>query len=185
MDADLDYVTLDSITPKQLPRLKESPLRTKIIIPLLEEIGFDYVKDYHGAEECGIDVLFETNDFFKRRRFFGISAKRGDLHKKSETVPNSLVTVYNQIREAFFTPFFSSNNQFVHLHGYYIIISGSINRPAEMYIQKVRTQFPYVDLIDGAELFRIIRERDELRERYRAWKRNPYQTFVGEEDSII
>ena len=170
-------IDLKSITIEKLKSLKESVLRTEVIIPLLNEIGFDYVKDCHGSNECGIDIFIETNDFFERHKYYGISLKTGDINNKSKTDLNSIKIILMQMDEAFLTQFPSSNYELIYLHGYYIITSGSISQSAENYILKARPSYPYVDIINVQSLFEIIHKRDSLRNRYIGSKTNMYPAF--------
>jgi hypothetical protein len=174
---------LSGITMEYLIGLPESELRNNVIKPLLKEIGFRHVEDYHGPRENGIDILFETTDFFNRPRYFGVSAKTGDLNKNSAPDQKSILTIYSQMDQAFETLFLSSNNEAVLLHGYYIITTGSPNREAKDLIMKRRSRYPYVDIINGQELFRIIQERDMLRYKLIGGKTPTYQSFSDENET--
>lgn len=177
-------VDLSSITIKELPRLSERVLRNEIIEPLLREIGFDYVENCHGPRECGIDIYFETKDFLGRPRYFGVSSKKGDLNRKAVPDRNSILTIFHQMDLAFETVFHSSNNDPVHLHGYYVIASGGLTSEAKDTILARRSKYPYVDIIDGPVLFGLIQQRKMLRNRYDAWKRTAYQPFSDESEVL-
>lgn len=103
------HIDLDNITRQQLVLLDEGKLRLEVIIPVLEYIGFRNIVHCHGANECGIDIFFETSDFFGRCKYFGISAKKGDIKKASYRTSRSIQAILAQIDEAFTTPFYSSN----------------------------------------------------------------------------
>ena len=170
---------LNSITLEELPTLPERILRIEIIVPLLRKI-FTRVDDLHGSQEYGIDVYFEAHDFFDRPKYFGVSLKKGDLDNASAPSKNSIPTILTQMDKAFVKARFSSNDEAVHLHGYYIIASGKFGQDARDYLLLQRPNYPYVDFLDGEELFRIISDRHLLRHKRISWKTFPYRSFLKE-----
>ncbi len=175
---------LKNISEEKLISLPEPKLRKEIIIPLLNKIGCRNVTDKCGPEEWGVDVYFEIEDIFGRTKYFGISAKKGNLNKSSKNIPSSIITIHTQIKQAFRKTFAPSNLKTeVHLDGYYIIASGRVNRLAKEYILTMRQEFPYIDIIEGPELIQIISRSDFLRQRNAGWM-DKFSKLEMEKDMI-
>ena len=161
---------LNKINSNKLKSLKENDLRKKVIIPLLNEIiGSECVIDMHGRNEEGIDVYFEANDIFGHRRRFGIQIKKGDIVCKNCPNPKSIMTILYQIESAFSKEIILVDSEHgkisVNIDGYYIFISGKTNEPAANRIYQKRKAYPFVHIIDGDELLKIIKNRDSLKKR--------------------
>jgi hypothetical protein len=166
-------ITLKTLTETQLIECKEDILRNGVIIPLLRKIGLHGVRPYHGPREFGIDVLFESVDFFDRPKYFGVSVKTERLDYTAKEEPKrNLQTICYQISKAKKAKFPSSNYTQVYLDGYYVITSKSVSREAVDFILDNQRDFSYIDIIDGQELFRIIQEMEHLRHRLTSWKHN-------------
>lgn len=64
---------------KELNELKETELRTQIILPLLQHTtGIYGITDVHGKNEAGLDIIFFTQDAV-RQTCFGLQLKRGPI----------------------------------------------------------------------------------------------------------
>lgn len=154
-------IDLNPLSINQLRHFSETRLRKSIIIPLLKGIGAESVTDLHGSNEQGIDVYFEWFDIFSHRRRFGIQIKKGDLVYRSRPDTNkNILTICNQIKMAFSKEIILSYSKdgkiSVHIDGYYVVISGRANQHAKDYIYQERKAFPYIHIIDGDELIRVI-----------------------------
>lgn len=162
-------LNLDTIDYVKLQKLSEKTLRQNVIIPLLDDIEADNVTDMHGSEEEGIDVYFETNDIFGHKRRFGIQIKKGNIICQNSPSPQSVITILNQIEAAFSKENILVDSKqgkiSVHIDGYYIITSGRVNKPAKTRIYQKRKAYPFVHIIQGGELLRIIKDRKFLRRR--------------------
>lgn len=156
-------INFNTITEKELKSLNEDILRKRVIKPLLDNIGCDYVMDNCGQNECGVDIFFEKKDIFGHTRYFGIQCKKGDIKKTTSENPKSIITICNQIKEAFKTEFISSEYTEVFINGFYIITSGLVNRFAQEYIMKMKKDFPYLDIIDGQQLIQILKKVNTLK----------------------
>lgn len=158
-------IDLDELNEDSLKGLSENFLRREVIIPLLKEIGIRGIEDVHGVKEHGIDVLFIHHDIFRRTKLFGIQCKKGDIVKTAKEKPASIITITNQIREAFKRSFAVPGDPKYprYIDGYYVVASGIINSHASEYICDLRHEFPYIDIIDGHSLLRIITNRNWLR----------------------
>lgn len=163
-------VGLNTIDLVKLRRYKEDTIREKVIIPLLSDLGADYIEDMHKNKrnEQGIDVYFETFDIFAHRRRFGIQIKREDLVCRGRPDKNkNIETICTQTRLAFGKEITLSTSDpgkvKVHIDGYYIITAGEINETATNYIYQQRKSYPYIHIIDGKLLLKIITQRQRIK----------------------
>lgn len=161
---------LESLTYEILVSLTETKLRKEIIIPLLEEIGAERVIDMHGSDEEGIDVYFEYCDIFEHKKRFGIQIKKGNLKYESKTSKKNVLTIVNQIQMGF-----SKEIRFIDseigkasfmIDGYYVIISGEATAPAKEIILRERRLYPYIHIIEGDGLIRLVQNREILKQRF-------------------
>ncbi|MBN3033390.1 MAG: hypothetical protein JW873_04775 [Candidatus Saganbacteria bacterium] len=169
-------INLDTINIDILKSIKnEDLLRQKIIIPLLNYIFAEDVKDMHGSAEMGIDVWFENPDIFRHRKRFGVQVKCVDLVCKGKPDKNSnIITIQNQIKMAFSHSFnfgtSSKGSEGVHLDGFYIVTSGKVNKSAAEYIYSNKKEFSYIKIIDAEELMGIISNRETIKNANRTYE---------------
>lgn len=163
-------INLDTIDLAKLRRYKEDTLRKQVIIPLLSDLGADYIEDMHKNKksEQGIDVYFETFDIFGHRRRFGIQIKREDLVCQGRPDKNkNIETICTQTRLAFGKEITLSTSEpgkvSVYIDGYYIITAGEVNETSTSYIYQQRKSSPYIHVIDGKLLLKIISQRRRIR----------------------
>jgi hypothetical protein len=158
-------MNLDTLSYSKLTRISsERTFRKYILVPLLNDLGAEHVQDMHGPTEHGIDIYFGWNDIFSHRRHFGIQAKIGDLICTTKPDQNrNIRTICNQIKAAFSHPRQLATSMYgkvdIHIDGYYIVITGRANKTATNYILEQRKEFPYIHLIEGEELIKIIQNR--------------------------
>lgn len=162
-------IDLDKINLVKLRRYNEDTLREKVIVPLLQDLGVDNIKDMHRDKryEGGIDIYFDILDVFGHRRRFGIQVKDEDLVCRSRPDKNkNIETICTQIRLGFgkniTLPTSDPGKISVHIDGYYVITSGNVNQVASNYIYQQREAYPYLHIIDGELLFKIIQQRREI-----------------------
>jgi hypothetical protein len=163
-------INLDSLTVDQLKELPENEVRRHIVIPLLKEIGAENVIDMHGRSEKGIDVYFEWRDVFYHRRRFGIQIKKGDVAYGCPPNRNTnILEICNQIEEGFSkeTIMFDSEHGkiSVTIDGYYVLVSGRITQDAKDYIYEKRKKYPYIHIIDGHGIIKVLKNKIELKKR--------------------
>ncbi len=149
-------IDLNRLTEKELILLTEDDFRKKIVIPLLHDIKAFSIVDLHGINECGLDIFFEQRDIFKRNRCYGIQCKKGNINRSASNIPNSIITICNQIELAFTKEFRDSENKKVKINGFYLVVSGQINGFAKEYISEKSGKLPYIDFIDGQYLISMI-----------------------------
>ena len=63
-----------------LQSLSEDQLRNIVLIPLLTQIGFADVIEYHGSVEKGKDIICRFRDMLGEVRYVGVVVKRTDIH---------------------------------------------------------------------------------------------------------
>ncbi len=87
-----------------LKKINETQLRQDIIIPLLSKMGYTAPIEYHGRNEKGKGIVCFEYDRLDEQRFLAIVAKTGDPNG-SVSSNSGLMTVVNQIQQAFDTPY--------------------------------------------------------------------------------
>jgi hypothetical protein len=107
----------------------DEPLFTKeVVIPLLRELGFNFVKYNHGRSEYGRDVLFSELDRFGRVRHYAAQVKAGDISASNGTLLNTLIA---QIDDAFAMPVSGAGrSKDYYISEVYVICSGKITEGA-------------------------------------------------------
>lgn len=114
----------------ELETLNESELRKKIIIPLMQAMGFNDVIEYHGTNEKGKDIIGWKSDELKGRLYYAVIAKAGDIHG-SVGKTNSASEVLYQVRQAFSSPYRDIYGlSEVKIHRCIVITNGSISSSA-------------------------------------------------------
>jgi hypothetical protein len=181
------FTELDRLTEARLIQLSENKLRKEVLIPLLRDVGIHNLEDCHGIRECGVDILFVHNDMFGRPKLFGIQCKRGDIIKQATTISKSIITIHNQIREAFLVEFTVPGDPKgkKYIDGYYVIASGKINQYAKNYIRTRCHEFPYIDFLDGKELLRIVSIRHRLNREINIDVSSTSRSFLAEPEDVI
>lgn len=174
---DFDAIDVSSIN-------NENMLRKKILIPLLQEIGAENVQDLHGSNEWGIDIYFEHFDIFSHRRRFGVQAKTLDINFTSTPDKDrNILVICNQIEMAFSKsiplPNSKSGKIEVSIDGYYVITTKKVIQTAAEFILKKRSKYPYLNIIDGNELQRILENRKILQKKYVLVPQNPLRLIEG------
>lgn len=159
------------ITKESLGKLSENDFRKKVIIPLLKTIGAENVIDMHGRTEEGIDIYFEYPDVFEHKKRFGIQVKKGNLRYESRKRRGNVLTIVNQIKMGFSKEIKCINPEMgkssFTIDGFYVIISGDTSSEAVDYILRERKSYPYIHIIDGNDLVKIINNKEILAERMR------------------
>lgn len=159
-------IDIDLLDPTSLKTLSEDDFRQSVIFPLIKELGGEHVLDLHGHNEQGIDIYFEWSDVFSHIRRFGIQLKKGDLICTSQPNANrNIRTICNQIQMGFskkliFADSHNGKTEYT-IDGYYVMISGKMNDTASMYIYEQRKVFPYIHILEGEEVLRIIKFRND------------------------
>lgn len=139
------------LSQTDLRQMNEANLRQKVIIPLMEKLGFRGVHEWHGGVgELGKDVVGWKEDAFGDRINVAVVAK-------ATRISGAVVhEVTRQVRQAFNTPFedpITHDQQFV--HRVWIVTSKEVptdSRPS-VWSDLDPNQCRHVRIIDGDDLW--------------------------------
>lgn len=138
-----------------LEALSESELRSRVLVPLLEDMGFTDVMEYHGLLEFGKDIVFYDKDRFGDRVFYAIVAKKGRIHG-SVSKSGSMSEVVYQAEQALGEPWLDPSRLTRHrIDKVIIAASGTITHVASMSIA-ARLQDKPVRFLDGNKIVELI-----------------------------
>ncbi len=137
--------------------LNEASFRVDVIVPLLKKMGFEKVKETHGVNELGKDIVF-----YEPAKLGGfhsaVVAKAGNISGSASGEKN-LQIVLNQINMAFKNPFFNVEDKQNYLVSKVIVwTSGSISGNAEKQIQNQLSEFRNVVFFDGQKTVELLEE---------------------------
>lgn len=143
-----------------ITKLKENPLRTKVVIPTLLALGMYKVEDWHGSSEEGKDLYFTYEDPFGDYKHCCCFIKSGNITKSGKT---DIRKMEGQLKEAIITKFISpiDNKTEVKTEELYILCNGQISKEAKKYIHQMvyAHAMPNIRIIDRDKLIRIITEK--------------------------
>ena len=113
-----------------ITKLKENPLRTKVVIPTLLALGMYKVEDWHGSSEQGKDLYFTYEDPFGDYKHCCCFIKSGNITKSGKT---DIRKMEGQLKEAIITKFISpiDNKTEVKTEELYILCNGQISKEAK------------------------------------------------------
>lgn len=142
---------------EKIQALDEASFRTEVIIPLLKKMGFEKVRETHGVNELGKDIVF-----YEPAKLGGfhsaVVAKVGNISGSASGEKN-LQIVMNQIDMAFSNPFFDMEDKQNYLVNKVIVwTSGNISSNAEKQIQNRLHEFRNVVFFDGQKTISLLEE---------------------------
>ena len=130
----------------------EEALKHNIVIPLLRYKGFKQVRDVHGVDEHGRDIICYMEDYFENRINIGIQLKATQI-TSNKSKKNNITEIITQINEAFMVPFYDTfSNTELKLHKMYVITSNNITSPAKEVIRGEYQHKKYVHFMEGDHL---------------------------------
>ena len=139
-----------SISRENLRRLKEAPLRTDVLIPLLKAMGFQDVFHHHGGTlEQGKDIVMWKPGELGERVNYAVVAKAGDINGRAQGV-GSAGEVAMQVQQCFGSPFrdsFTAEDQQV--DQCWVIASGAMTTAT---IQSLRSALGSQGLVRATKL---------------------------------
>jgi len=110
----------------------EKDFRNEILIPILEDLGYENIQEYHGQHEYGIDILFSNQNKFGIREWNGIVAKVGDINLQRGTEINrNMKKILTQIYQAKNMDHLEKNYGNVKITRVFIATNGKINHQAK------------------------------------------------------
>lgn len=109
------------LTKEEMSTLDEAALRTRVIIPLLEAIGYQHVYHNHGSGELGKDIVAWKQGDLGTPVNLAVVAKAGRISG------NVAIEVARQVRQVFHTTYLDSvDNQPRRAHFVWVITNGEI-----------------------------------------------------------
>ena len=138
---------------------KHKEFISKCLVPLLRRLGLQHVRDTHGMDEYGRDIIFYDTDRFGIEKPFGAQAVVGDISGAAGT---QLDRITAQINDAFGMPFVDiRKGEKKFIGGLYLIISGRFKRNAkEKICEKCRGKPMY--FLDGQELQNLEAMKEQI-----------------------
>jgi len=146
-----------------LKSLNEEQLCRRVIIPLLEAMGYLDVSYNNGPQERGKDIFCWKTDELGERESLAIMAKAGDVTGAASGGNSSAITIANQMRQLFFDPVVAPPAvRGVLMDRCWVVISGRFVGDA---LSKVENELRLIPLtrsarwIDGQRLVRLLDHR--------------------------
>jgi hypothetical protein len=133
----------------------EADFIRRLVVPVLQRLGFDAVTNYHGMREHGKDLVFGETDRFGLHIYHGLQAKYAPSISQKEAFG-----LIDDARQAFTMPFqhpTSGTNE--RISKFYVVNGGSISdNVRDLFFNALRPHFgANVRLIDGDELVALER----------------------------
>ena len=90
-----------SVLEIKLNNLKsEKEFRENILIPILRDLGYENIKDTHGNQEFGKDIVFKAKNRFGFDEWNAMVVKTGNIHVDISKKENFLIKIIRQIEIA-------------------------------------------------------------------------------------
>lgn len=128
----------------------EEEFKNKRIIPLLRKMGFEEVRDNHGGDEFGKDILFSRYDEFGIKRYYAAQIKAGDINGRNT---GDIDDIIGHTLRAFSIPFTDIiTKKEIYIDEFYVIISGKFIGNAKKIIlqdDKINQYNRWTHFIDG------------------------------------
>jgi hypothetical protein len=141
--------------PAEFNYRNEDDFIQRLLIPLLQRLGFSLVVNYHGSSEFGKDLIFAEVDRFGHVRYHGLQAKY-----ESSISLNQVEGLIADCRQAFANPFTHPQTGTVErISSFYVANGGSLGSEAVAhYFNSLRPQFGgNVQLLQGKDLLSLDR----------------------------
>mgnify|MGYP001205336402 CR=1 FL=1 len=168
-----------------LQSMGEVDLKSKVIVPLMRALGCPYVKDHHGPDENGKDVIYEFVNIYRDKSYGAIIIKNSGNLGKSQ-----IENVERQAREAvkeFLAP--KTTTQTI-VHELTIMTSFDVTENLRDYMYKESgiKDFHNLHIVDGDRLQGLIisqiTEYNKLNSTQQPYLFDP-ETFLGMCESKI
>ena len=133
----------------------EADFIRRLIVPVLQRLGFDAVTNYHGTREHGKDLVFGETDRFGHHIYHGLQAKY--VPSISQKEASNLI---DDAKQAFIMTFqHPTSGLEERISKFYVVNGGSISdNVRDLFFQALRPQFgANVRLIDGNEMVALER----------------------------
>lgn len=142
---------------KKIESLNEALFRKEVIVPLLKKMGYEKVRETHGPDELGKDIVFYEPS--KLGGFHSaVVVKVGNISGAASGEKN-LATVLTQIDMAFENPFFDyEDKQNYQINKVIVWTSGNISSSAQKQIQNQTAKLRNVTFFDGTKTIDLLEE---------------------------
>ena len=133
----------------------EADFIRRLIVPVLQRLGFDAVTNYHGTREYGKDLVFGETDRFGHHIYHGLQAKYVPSISQKEAF-----SLIDDAKQAFTMTFqHPTSGVEERISKFYVVNGGSISdNVRDLFFQALRPQFgANVRLIDGNEIVALER----------------------------
>lgn len=141
--------------PPEFDYANEADFTDRLVVPLLNRLGYSLVVNFHGANEQGKDLIVADVGRFSHVRYHGIQVKY--VPSISNTAASDLIKDGEQ---AFITEFcHPQTGQKERISTFYVITGGTISDPAkELFFQGLRPRYgDNAKIIDGKGLLQLDR----------------------------
>lgn len=141
-----------------LESLDEAAFRSEVLIPLLKKLHYQNVRETHGREEFGKDIIF-TSSTPLGDNYYAVVAKVGDISGAASGKGN-LATIREQINMAFDIEIDDvSNGERHRVNTVYVWTSGNISNQAQRQIvHSLSDKYRNVNFKDGTITLSLLEE---------------------------
>jgi len=145
---------------ERLIGLSENEFRTQVVMPLLQRMGYERIRDLHGPDEDGKDVVcrYRTPLYTVN---IAVVIKKGDLsnRKSAKQGTNRLIEVREQVREAFSVPVEDASEKMsVAINSVIVWVSGRIRSGVRRQVTRgLTSEFTNVEFKDGPETIDLLK----------------------------
>jgi len=141
--------------------MQEVNFRQQIVIPLLKKMGYLNVRERHGSDEYGKDIVCcETNDL--TTDYIAVVAKRGDVSGRASNSHKNkihrLSDVEVQIQQSFRVPYTDVTDRGSNIINKVIVwISGKFTSNANHQIlHHMQSTYPNITFVDGEKTIELV-----------------------------
>lgn len=80
----------------EIKALKELTFKDKVLIPYFRELGYDFVRDFHGPNELGKDIVMSKNNVFGKKINYAVVIKAKKINGRASGDISEISTQVNQ-----------------------------------------------------------------------------------------
>jgi hypothetical protein len=146
------------ITKTKFDSMKEDLLRTDVLIPLLNAVGFKGVHENHGQGEHGKDIL-GWKEYDSGRTNYAIVAKAVQMTGQARSAPSSASELITQINQCLNSTYEDlKTNEVQSVHNFWVMSNKPIRPAARTGISSGldASKLRYVKFFDNAEVWALV-----------------------------
>lgn len=145
---------------ERLASLSENQFRTQVVMPLLQQMGYERIRDVHGPDEDGKDIVCRYRTPLSTVNI-AVVIKKGDLsnRKAAKRGTNRLSEVREQVHEAFTVPVEdTSEKTSIAINSVIVWVSGRIRSGVRRQVTRgLSSEFTNVEFKDGPETVDLLK----------------------------